>query len=133
MMGKHGPEATQCLSGDPRAKLRYVALEIGAYEVFPPAQALGVVHGEKTLREAATQPEPVDRRLHLLRADLEHREGAQFEVADPSGQSLAGLLEKVQRGRTQQEVHPVAVARPPGAIDETAQHREEAGDAVHLI
>jgi len=42
VVGQHGPEAAQCFSGDAGTELRNVPLQIGADEIFSPAQAAGI-------------------------------------------------------------------------------------------
>lgn len=114
MMGQHRPEATQPLGGDARPELGDVPLEVRADEVLSPAQAADVARCEEALGEATAHPEPIA--IGRRRADFQHIEGVQIQIAHPAGQGLAGLPEQVERGGTEQQVETPAPAPgpPPG-------------------
>ena len=129
MVCEHGPQSPQRLGRDARAQLRYVALEVGADEVLAPAQADRVVARQEAVREAAPDPELVQRSL----SHLGEVEGGEFNERDPPGQALAGLGQQVDRGGAQQQEPPGASALAPGLVDHAAQRFEQARRPVDLI
>src|SRR3989338_10505071 len=92
MVGKHAPEAAQGFGSDARAELWDIALQIGADEILPPAQAACSIGSEQAFRKAAANPYFVS--LECLR--FQYVEGCKLEISDAPCQCFAGLFEQFQ-------------------------------------
>ena len=130
-VGQHGPEPLQRLRGDSPAELRYVALQVGADEAPPEGHAVGVVLGQKTVREAAAHPQ----RRHGPRVGcgLAYVEWVELDVFDSPGEALARLPEQIQRSRAQHQEAARPFAPPAALVDQPAQLLEQFRRSVNLI
>ena len=131
VVGQHGPEPLQRLCRDAPAELRHVALQIGADEVLPEGHAVGVVLGQKAVREAPAHPQ----RRHGPRVgrSLGHVERVQVDVFDSPGEALPRLTDHVQRRRSQYQETARPPAPPAATVDQSAQLLKQFRDAVNLV
>ena len=88
---------------------------------------------QKTLGEAAAEPEPILRERRFLPACFQNIKGRELQIADPPGERLTRLFKQVQRGRTQKQVKAVTLSGAAGAIDQTTQHGKQTGGAVDFV
>ena len=119
----------QGFRGKARPELGNVALEAGADEVHPPAQARGIGIRQQAFREPAAQPERVEARA----SDLAGIEWGELQVADASGERLARLLQQVDRRGAEHEEAPLALPAPAAGVDEATQAAEELRCALDLV
>lgn len=129
MMGEHAPQAPQRFRRDSRTELRNVALQAGADEILPPAQAARGIRRQQAVRKSATHPQIVGRQA----SRFQHTERRELQVRDPPGQAFAGLLQQVQRGRAEQQALAGASPGPTRPVDEPPQHRKQPGHAMDFV
>ena len=125
VVGEHAPETQQRGRRDRDAERGQVSLEEGPNQVASPGDAVLRGPREKGQREAAAEPEPVER----LDPDLAEREARERDDLQPAGERLRRLPQQVRRRAAEDQ--EARGQRPP--VREHPQHGEEIGAPLHLV
>jgi hypothetical protein len=125
VVGEHAPETEQRGRRDRHPERGQVSLEEGPHQVPSPRDAVFSGPGEIGRREAAAEPEPVER----PGPDLAEREARQLDHLQPAGERLRGLTQQVRRRAAEDQ--EARGQRPP--VHEHPQHGEEIGAPLHLV